>query len=84
MNSFMLDMIRIENNFKTNAWLTFKQIKDLGGTVVKGSKSSDVVFFEKNLELMKILRENLKKILQDKTIPADLKVILIDRNKEKI
>lgn len=83
MNSFMLDMIRIENNFKTNAWLTFKQIKDLGGTVVKGSKSSDVVFFEKKPRTDEDIERKSQKILQDKTIPADLKKILIDGNKEK-
>ena len=83
MNSFMLDMIRIDNNYKENAWLTFKQIKDLGGTVVKGSKASDVIFFEKRPRTDEDIERKEKKLLQDNTIPSDLKKILIDENREK-
>ena len=60
MNSFMLDMIRIDNNYKENAWLTFKQIKDLGGTVVKEVKQVMLFSLKKDLEQMKILREKKK------------------------
>ena len=83
MNSFMLDMIRIDNNYKENAWLTFKQIKDLGGTVVKGSKASDVIFFEKRPRTDEDIERKEKKLLQDNTITSDLKKILIDENREK-
>lgn len=33
--------------FKTHAWLTFKQAKDLGGCVRKGEKGTNVVFTKK-------------------------------------
>lgn len=83
MNSFMLDLIRIEKNYKDNSWLTFKQIKDLGGFVEKGSKSTDIVFFERKVRTQEDIEKKEKKILSDKTLDNKTKQLLVDSNREK-
>ena len=45
VNICALLMAQMENGFKSNQWLTFKQIKDLDGSVNKGEKSTLVFFF---------------------------------------
>ena len=45
VNVLNLYMAQLENNYKSNQWLTFKQIKALNGSVNKGEKSSRVFFF---------------------------------------
>ncbi|UXC30723.1 zincin-like metallopeptidase domain-containing protein (plasmid) [Aliarcobacter butzleri] len=45
LNSFTLDITKDEMNYSSNSWLTFNQIKDLGGYVKKGSKSMPISFF---------------------------------------
>ncbi|GGF91362.1 MULTISPECIES: ArdC family protein [Cysteiniphilum] len=45
VNVINLYMAQLKNNFKSNQWLTFKQIKALNGSVNKGEKSSRVFFF---------------------------------------
>lgn len=83
MNAFMLDLIRIEKNYKDNSWLTFKQIKDLGGFVEKGSKSTDIVYFERKVRTQEDIEKKEKKILSDKTLDDKTKQLLVDSNKEK-
>ncbi|GGG04747.1 MULTISPECIES: ArdC family protein [Cysteiniphilum] len=45
VNVLNLYMTQLKNNYKSNQWLTFKQIKALNGSVNKGEKSSRVFFF---------------------------------------
>ncbi|WP_440618004.1 ArdC family protein, partial [Cysteiniphilum sp. 6C5] len=45
VNVLNLYMAQFKNNYKSNQWLTFKQIKALNGSVNKGEKSSRVFFF---------------------------------------
>ena len=45
VNICALLMAQMENGFKSNQWLTFRQIKDLNGSVNKGEKSTLVFFF---------------------------------------
>jgi len=45
VNVLNLYMMQLKNNYKSNQWLTFKQIKELNGSVNKGEKSSRVLFF---------------------------------------
>ncbi|WP_162896523.1 ArdC family protein [Cysteiniphilum halobium] len=45
VNVLNLYMAQLKNNYKSNQWLTFKQIKALNGSVNKGEKSSRVFFF---------------------------------------
>lgn len=45
LNSFTLDITKDEMNYSSNSWLTFNQIKELGGYVKRGSKSMPISFF---------------------------------------
>ncbi len=45
VNVLILWLAAIEAGFNSAAWLTFKQAKELGGTVKKGSKGVQVVYF---------------------------------------
>lgn len=49
MNTLTLDVIRMGKNYSSNAWITFKQAKDLGGFVRKGEKSTPISFFKMNI-----------------------------------
>ncbi len=44
INSISLSLDRIDRGFNSNTWLTFKQVNELGGQVLKGSKSVSVCF----------------------------------------
>ncbi|MEL7337370.1 MAG: ArdC family protein [Planctomycetota bacterium] len=46
INVFPLAMASMNRGFSSDYWLTFKQTKELGGTVRKGEKSSLVTFFK--------------------------------------
>lgn len=46
-NSLLLDTVKIAKGYKSNCWLTFNQIKDLGGIIKKGSKATPIVFYSK-------------------------------------
>lgn len=65
-NVFFLNCVMEVNDFKYNQWLTYKQVKSLGGTVIKGSKQTDVY-------LMKIGYQDMKtgKYLK----PAEIKEV---------
>ena len=45
VNVLQLLFSQLENSYKSNQWLTFKQINELGGSVRKGEKSEEVFFF---------------------------------------
>lgn len=45
INILMLWACAMKNEFSSAHWMTFKQAKDLGGTVKKGSKSSKSVYY---------------------------------------
>lgn len=45
INVFMLSAAMADHGYSANEWLTFKQAKDNGGQVRKGSKSEFVVFW---------------------------------------
>lgn len=65
-NIFFLNSEMMTNGFKYNQWLTFKQVRSLGGKIIKGSKSTDVY-------LMKIGYQDMKtgKYLK----PAEIKKV---------
>ena len=44
-NLFSLLYMQQKNGFKSNQWLTFKQVQKLKGQVLKGSKSEEVCFW---------------------------------------
>jgi len=46
INQFLLGYTAFDKGYPKNGWLTFKQVKELGGSVLKGSKSSGVYFFK--------------------------------------
>jgi antirestriction protein ArdC len=45
-NIFMLNFVMRTEGYEHNQWLTFKQISDKGGKVIKGSKSTEVYFWQ--------------------------------------
>ena len=53
------------NEYKSNYWLTFNQIKELKATVKKGEKSTPIFFFKP----LKIKEENENGEVIEKTIP---------------
>lgn len=46
INIFLLWCSASENGFTSPYWLTFKQARDMGGNVKKGSKGTSIVFFK--------------------------------------
>lgn len=65
-NVFFLNFEMMSKGFQYNQWLTFKQVRSLGGKIIKGSKSTDVY-------LMKIGYQDMKtgKYLK----PAEIKKV---------
>lgn len=59
-NALLLETLRITKEYKSNAWLTFNQIKELGGSIEKGSKSAPVVFYSKVKKTEEELAQNDK------------------------
>jgi len=45
-NIFMLNCVMREMDWEYNQWMTFKQISEKGGKVIKGSKSTEVYFWQ--------------------------------------
>lgn len=46
INQLLLSFAMMQQNYETNHWLTFNQVKDAGGSVLKGEKSTPVTFSE--------------------------------------
>ena len=46
VNQLLLSFAMMQRNYEVNNWLTFNQIKDAGGSVIKGEKSTSVTFTE--------------------------------------
>jgi antirestriction protein ArdC len=44
-NIFMLNAVMKRDGFEFNQWLTFKQVSEKGGKIIKGSKSTDVYYW---------------------------------------
>ena len=45
-NRWILNSAVINNNFETNQWITFNRCRKEGGKVIKGSKSTEIVFWK--------------------------------------
>ena len=45
-NIFMLNFVMRNEGYEHNQWMTFKQISEKGGKVIKGSKSTEVYFWQ--------------------------------------
>lgn len=77
-------------NYPQNSFLTFKQVKDLGGTVKKGEQAQEVIFWKwverqdqetKEMEKIPLLRYyNVFNIAQCDGIPKDKLPPVIERN----
>lgn len=46
INQLLLSYEMYQKNYSINNWMTFKQVTDLGGSIVKGEKSSSITFSE--------------------------------------
>lgn len=46
INQFLLSYKLMKKSYLSNEWMTFNQIKTLGGTVKKGEKSTPVIFYK--------------------------------------
>lgn len=46
INQFLLSLSMQERQYLRNEWMTFKQIKDKGGHVLKGEKSLPIIFYK--------------------------------------
>ncbi len=46
INQFLLSLISMDREYVSNGWLTFKQCKELGGSIEKGSKSVPIYFYK--------------------------------------
>lgn len=46
INQLLLSFAMIQKNYEVNNWLTFNQIKEAGGSVQKGEKSTPITFTE--------------------------------------
>ena len=47
MNTFWLGLSAYENDYTSNEWATFKQWNELGATINKGEKATDIFFFNR-------------------------------------
>jgi antirestriction protein ArdC len=41
-----LGFVLLNKGYFKNSWLTFNQVKDLGGAILKGEKSCPIVFYK--------------------------------------
>jgi len=64
-NIFLLNCEMIENGYRSNQWLTFKQVVSMEGQVKKGSKSTEIYFWKRGIQDMKT-----GKFLSDKQISS--------------
>lgn len=46
INQFLLGFKMMNKGYLKNQWATFNQIKNMGGNVIKGSKSTPVIFYK--------------------------------------
>lgn len=46
VNQFLLSFFMLHKGYFKNAWMTFNQVKELGGHVLKGEKSAPVIFYK--------------------------------------
>jgi antirestriction protein ArdC len=46
LNQMLLSMIAVNKGYAKNSWLTFNQVRELGGSVLKGEKSATVIFWK--------------------------------------
>jgi len=46
INQFLLSFKLMRKEYFKNAWLTFNQVKNMGGHVLKGEKSTPIVFYK--------------------------------------
>src|SRR5690606_23218447 len=44
-NPFWLSHIQQLNNYKTPYWLTFKQVNELGGKIIRGEKATSIMYY---------------------------------------
>ncbi len=65
LNSLHLDIVREDNSYSTNLWLTFNQIKKLGGYLESNTKSTPIAFYSK---VKKVKEKDHEGILKEKTI----------------
>jgi antirestriction protein ArdC len=81
-------------NYSQNSFLTFKQVKDLGGSVIKGEKAQEVIFWKwiekenkenKETERIPLLRYyTVFNIAQCEGIPKEKLPPIIERNNNPI
>ncbi|PKP47548.1 MAG: hypothetical protein CVT95_05525 [Bacteroidetes bacterium HGW-Bacteroidetes-12] len=45
-NQIYLSIMKDEKAYKANKWVTFKQAKELGATVLKGAKGTPIIYFQ--------------------------------------
>jgi antirestriction protein ArdC len=46
INTMLLWSGQAENGYQSNSWVTFKQAGELGGNVIKGEKSTPIIYFQ--------------------------------------
>ena len=46
INQFLLSFVLVAKGYLQNSWVTFNQVKAMGGHVLKGEKSVPIVFFK--------------------------------------
>ncbi|MDE0091992.1 MAG: zincin-like metallopeptidase domain-containing protein [Oligoflexia bacterium] len=49
VNTLILWLQQSQKGFETSQWLTFLQVKKLGGTIIKGEKATPIIFYKKLL-----------------------------------
>ncbi len=67
MNLILLGYKRQQENYSSPAWMTFLQAKTLGGTVKKGEKGTEIIYFEIKSKTTEERDEQGKKL--SKTFP---------------
>jgi antirestriction protein ArdC len=71
LNSLVLELTREEKQYNSSTWLTFNQIKQLGGYVERGSKSVPIAFYTKHKLVEKENNQGEKeKVLEELKIPV--------------
>ncbi len=46
VNQFLLGSMLLDRDYFKNTWLTYNQVKEKGGNVIKGEKASPIVFYK--------------------------------------
>ncbi len=83
LNSLYLDITKEDKNYKTNSWLTFNQIKELGGHIEKGTKSVPIAFYSRTKKVKEKINGQTIEVIKELEKPIFMKSAVFNLDQTK-